>query len=648
MAMQRRHTEDIVFDLRRYHQRREVCLGLTAREILKAVISLLIPLSLSVFTAVVTLYQQQVAAIQRIEDRQIAQAQREQDLNVSAFQRQQDKLIFQQQRQEDEYRREQDLNISTLQRDLDIHIAETKQLADNFNAEKQREMLLEQRIHDLDIEQQRYDQERDKYLDNLFLSYIYDIGLLVEKHNGSLQNNRAAAALARAKTLNVIRQLGSNRSIAILEFLYDIGQLSISKLSVDLSGAHLYGLDLSNSVSSTMKNISLSGVYLNNASFIDQDVSFWNFTKAHLNGARFTRSNCTHTIFDGANLFEADFSYSTFNNATFKNVNFEGTTFVGIRGMPKQLNYAKFERTNFSHTDFEEDEFQFIDSHLAKSVFRYTRLSNVRFLYSNLTYADFGYAVLENVSFEGSLLLSANFEHAIIKGLINMQYTNLEGANLSGLICSPSCPTLLLNVLSIANAILPNGTLGHFPSPFLPDGYAARIESESFEDIGVWQLTKTPNTSITRARLSSASDNVVFTPDGNNREKRKYDISMYQQINLISNTTTSIDYESLIHSNRAQLTIRSTARWFMGIYVHEMGIVKRRPTNISEHAHRDLKTQIPLIGILPPEEDHQTSFVLNSNTQTLMIIVEFPHRHTLWCEYIDINISPLMKRIPDQ
>ena len=98
-------------------------------------------------------------------------------------------IITFQQRDEASQQRLQDLNISRAQRDQDKQIAEEKRLADDINSEKQRNMSRDQRQHELEVEQQRYEQERDKYLDNLLLSYYNEIGELLKEANGTLSSH---------------------------------------------------------------------------------------------------------------------------------------------------------------------------------------------------------------------------------------------------------------------------------------------------------------------------------------------------------------------------------------------------------------------------------------------------------------------------
>ncbi|CAF3338020.1 unnamed protein product [Rotaria sp. Silwood2] len=302
-------------------------------------IHLILPLTFGIFTVVITFHQQGVANKQRLEDRELARILREQDQNRSASQREQDKLIARQQREEDELRRYQDLNISAMRRDLDLHIAELTRRSDDLNAELQRNMSQEQRQHELELEQQRYEkqmaieheryeQERIKYQAQLSLSYMNEISNLLEKTDGYLNSNPLTAALARAKTLNVIGQLGSNRSRQLIEFLHDAKQMTTDDKALDLSGAQLNQLDFrGSSALHTRKKLSLVGISLNEATFEGLQIYGWDFTAASLNGANFRYCNISNTKFDQTSLIDADFSFSQLDLITFNHVDLSMSNF---------------------------------------------------------------------------------------------------------------------------------------------------------------------------------------------------------------------------------------------------------------------------------------------------------------------------------
>ncbi|CAF3834978.1 unnamed protein product [Rotaria sp. Silwood1] len=327
-------------------------------------IHLILPLTLGIFTVIITFYQQGVANKQRLEDRELARILREQDQNLSALQREQDKLIARQQREEDELRRYQDLNISAMRRDLDLHIAELARRTDELNAELQRNMSQEQRQHELELEQQRYEkqmaieheryeQERIKYQAQLSLSYMNEISNLLEKTDGYLNSNPLTAALARAKTLNVIGQLGSSRSRQLIEFLHDAKQMTTGDKALDLSGAQLNQLDFrGSSALHTRKKLSLVGISLNEATFEGLQIDGWDFTAASLNGANFRYCNISNTIFDQTSLIGADFSFSQLDLIIFDHVDLSMSNFHRSIGKSIMFEDSILIDANFSYVDF--------------------------------------------------------------------------------------------------------------------------------------------------------------------------------------------------------------------------------------------------------------------------------------------------------
>jgi uncharacterized protein YjbI with pentapeptide repeats len=425
------------------------CCGISFNTLTKIAINLILPLTLGIFTIAISFYQQGVTNKQRLEDRGLARIQREQDLNISAAQREHDKMIAREQREEDEVRRYQDLNISALRRDLDLYLADSKRDADDLNAEKQRNMSQEQRQHELRMEQQQYDkqmaienerheQERARYQAQLSLSYMNEIGKLLEKHGGSLSSNPISAALARAKTLNVIGQLGSNRSRPLIEFLYDAKQLTAKQNPLDLSGAQLNGLDFSGpSGLRTRQNLSLVGVYLNEAVFQGLNIFYWDFTAASLNGAIFRNCNITNTIFDRASLIGADFSFSYLDMNTFSGADLTVSNFHAVTARSSIFQAATLIKANFSniisHATNIERHLRFIYSNLVSTTFRNARLTIVYFELCNMTNTDLSQAYLVNTRFFGSILAFASITHNKQPLRLNsFQYANLSHANLSG------------------------------------------------------------------------------------------------------------------------------------------------------------------------------------------------------------------------
>ena len=135
--------------------------------------------------------------------------------------------------------------------------------------EEEMDGLLRRQALEIASKQNDLQQEmtRERYRDDLLVSYTKEIGKLLEKNTGSLTSSSITATIARAKTLNTIRQLDGSRSSNAIRFLYEAGQLSnINGTAVlDISTAKL--TDIDKDVFKTVTEIGklcLMGVYLRN------------------------------------------------------------------------------------------------------------------------------------------------------------------------------------------------------------------------------------------------------------------------------------------------------------------------------------------------------------------------------------------------
>ncbi|CAF1460149.1 unnamed protein product [Rotaria sp. Silwood1] len=438
---------------------------------------LLLPLLLAIFTVVITFDQRNQNRLQIAEDRRLAEQQRQQDLNISQQQRLEDRELAREQREQDlnisREQRETDKLIAEQQRAHDKQIAAEKRDADDLNAAIQRNMTRDQRIHEINIEQERFKKDHEKYLDGLLLSYYSEMGELIQKTNEKpLSSNAIISSLARAKTLNIIEQVGPRRAAHLLMFLYGSGQLSLGEKSLDLTEAYLNDLDLR--TQRNLVNLFLSGAYLNNASFAGRNLSNGNFRNANLNGANFSGSTCINTVFDGASLVAADFSHSNIRNASFIGVDLRQATFQKAFGTSPRFEYARMQQTNFSNTNFDsyrtQQREEFINSNLAASDFRYAHLQKITFFFCNMTQMDFTGTDLRLADLTGSLLSHSLFHHADL-GHTSLLATNLSYANVSTIKCSGTIKNIsgckLKQALTLENAILPNGSIGLPLIPFL-------------------------------------------------------------------------------------------------------------------------------------------------------------------------------------
>ena len=463
---------------------RHVFCGLRIKDIVHIVSQALVPILLAVFTIIITFDQRNESRIQRSEDHRLANEQRLQDLNISRQQRLEDRLLAQEQREQDlnssREQRENDRWIAEQQRQHDKQIAIDKRLADDINADIQRNMTRDQRLYEVDLEQERYKKEHEKYLDNLLLSYYNEMGEIFQKHNAtSLRSYPTSFSLARAKTLNVIQQIGSSRSKHLVMFLYDAGQLTMQEKSLDLSQAHLHYLDLTKQ--RTLIDMYLVGAYLDYASFDGQDLSYGDFRNALLRNATFKGSLCIGTLFDGADLTGADFTNADLTNASFINTNLQQAVLHRAHGQDPYFQFASMQNADLSNVEFNFslrlNRGGFIDCNLARSNFRRADIRMSRLIFCNLTHADFTEAKLQGANITGSTMAYAIFTNTdmgmALVSAVNFSYTNLTTVKCSGygsyiILCS------LSGALPLDHVYLPNksfvlGQLPFFTDKDLPD-----------------------------------------------------------------------------------------------------------------------------------------------------------------------------------
>ncbi|CAF1662594.1 unnamed protein product, partial [Rotaria magnacalcarata] len=177
----------------------------------------------------------------------------------------------------------------------------------------------------------------EQYQSQIFDAFIKETGELLEKNNGSLKYNSVTASVARAKTLNVLHQLGPQHNSRIIRFLYEAGQLleTPENRPLDLSAAELRDIDFRRLLlaNESLDKISLAGVLLHNVTFT-ASVNFGNayifytelmqahcieahFVQAILLHSTFSHANAKSAAFYRANLTDVDFSFANLYNADF-------------------------------------------------------------------------------------------------------------------------------------------------------------------------------------------------------------------------------------------------------------------------------------------------------------------------------------------
>lgn len=591
--------------------------GLTSKEIISLLGSMLLPFSLGVFTVVITLYQQNVATQQRIEDRKVAREQREQDLNISREQRQ------------------HDLDMLALQRVLDLNISREQREQDKAIAD-------------------------DRLRDTILLNYFNDMAALLKENNGTLTANPVIATIARAKTLTVIQQLDSVRNTHLIKFLYEAKQLINGANPLDLSGADLSEVNFTNvkNYHQNIRSLSLAGALLRNSSFALVDLSNANFREADLTYAQFRKSNLTNADMSRSIIVRADFS-----GADLKNTNFDGTqsrraSFRETRATKASFVKGQMESVDFVLCNCEETNFQ--SAFLEKANFSSAFLHRSSFLHANLQRVNFTLARLVNTSLKNTQLESADFSRSICEGtmfksaqlsagrffqtsLKDLSLTNLDmrdanftaadltltsfystkldraifnnailvmsNFSLASLRNASITETQLSNALSVRGAILPNGTVVDRDLNLLTNGHADCNDNWLNNS---WQIF--PSDGIIIAKKDNLHDDCRFVNQINGSS------SMSQRTNLTR-------YIPLISRQRAILVLKIS------------GGGQIRSIQIEDHLNRLL-----ISGNFTKSENQ--SFSISSNLLTLRVPIRtYEPQVTVeffgygWCDDIELFVE---------
>ena len=528
--------------------RRELA-GLSLKEILNFASSLFLPLMLGIFTVVITFQQQRVATEQRIEDRWIAERQREQDFNLSNIQRQEDRQSAQDQRDQDLrnwiLQREQDMNNSRQQRDLDRQLADEKRQQDYELANATRMMSEKQRDHELDVELQRH-------RDSLFVAYMNELALLLDKNNGTITSNPVTAALVRAKTLTLARQLDPARNSHLIRFLFEVGQLTDGARPLDLSSAELNSIDLSTKTRHTsMRRLSLVGAHLVNASFAHQDLSHANFHHAHLSGALFTDAILFAANFSETKLEGADFSHAQIHHANLAQSDLQRATFFAAHVVHSNFSLSNLVSTNCSYLI--GDHAIFLHTELDHCDLSQASLRNSTFLRSSLNRCDLSGTDLSGAILTQSTVTFANLANATLLD-VTIQMANLSHANLRDAI-----PTnfSFKEAISAHQTISPDGTIIQ-DKPMVANGH---IECGLHEgELFGWIIDEEKK--VITLHYPNDRLNCYLAPVPNSTEK----IRMHQTVHI------NEKYGDLIREQRARL-----------IYSARFGSAVRVDLNLNWH-----------------------------------------------------------------
>ncbi|CAF0939208.1 unnamed protein product [Adineta steineri] len=193
---------------------------------------------------------------------------------------------------------------------------------------QQQQAAKQQRDEDRMASDKQRDQERnlsdEKYKNERLDTYVKEMGLLLEKNKGSLVSKDFLATLARVKTLNIFRQLDSQRNTRIIQFLHEAKQLheTEERRSLDLSAAKLRDIDF------------------RSTDFRFTKASYTDFRQITAVLIEFSSATLTHSIFMGANIKYTKFNVANLNNVTFSRANLYKVDFSGSNVADEQLQSA--------------------------------------------------------------------------------------------------------------------------------------------------------------------------------------------------------------------------------------------------------------------------------------------------------------------
>jgi hypothetical protein len=173
-----------------------------------------------------------------------------------------------------------------------------------------------QKKKDRDIEE---DKQRQTALDSYF---GYMSKLILEKNLCCKSPDPQVYALARSKTLGLLRILDVGRKAQGLQFLCETGLLGKNPV-VDLIGANLKGAHLS---CATLNGVEIKGAYFCNA-----DLSRASLKGAILRGCDFSGANL-----EDCDLTDADLTGAKFTSAKLNNVKTSNNTILALTDWPNK------------------------------------------------------------------------------------------------------------------------------------------------------------------------------------------------------------------------------------------------------------------------------------------------------------------------
>ena len=153
--------------------------------------------------------------------------------------------------------------------------------------------------------------------------------LLIDNELRTTGADSAARAVARARTLTILRRLDAERRGAALQFLYESQLITKDNPIVNLRGATLAGAHLIevNLVGANLAGANLAGAELGRANLAGAELRGANLAWASLDGASLIK----------ASLIEADLAWANLAGVDLRGANLAGASLDGARVTNEQL-----------------------------------------------------------------------------------------------------------------------------------------------------------------------------------------------------------------------------------------------------------------------------------------------------------------------
>ena len=273
--------------------------------------------------------------------------------------------------------------------------------------QKQREAELAKQARERDKEIAR-EQTQEAALQN----YLDKMAELLMPPNNLRQSyiNAEVRNIGRSRTLTVLLSLDSDRKGTVVQFLYVSGLIDVEEPVIDLSGASLFGVNLTRT---NLAGADLSGADLTRAQLTLSQLSEANLEGADLTGAYIEGAELMHTNLAGAdltgtNLADADLKNANLAGALLLVSNLEGTDLGGANATGANMKGANLKRAKLANANMTGANLS--DTNLAGAFMLVANLSNADLKGANLEHANLKSARLVDVSFDSTTKWPAGFD----------------------------------------------------------------------------------------------------------------------------------------------------------------------------------------------------------------------------------------------